>query len=871
MAHIFTVFLLTSVTGTFLALILTLLRPLTRKKFSGAWHYYMWLIVILVMLLPIKLTIPEKPATITPITQTTAPSDNITQTTEIPVVIEAQQEHVFKEKDLKPEKESTIQSAKDFFVKNSMLLSFIWLTGAVILMITKLISYGVFLTKIHKHSEQISCPEIKAYTKRKIKVRMTDTICSPLMLGIIKPTLLLPKADITAEQLQYILSHEITHLKRNDILYKWFVCLAKCIHWFNPAIYFISRQIDLDCEISCDLAVIKTLDENEEKSYAETILALLTQNNSAHIPLTTGMTGSKKTLKKRFTMIKEKIKISKKTAIISGIIFVLILAVTIFTSGLLNGKLFNVFNDSWLELNTDKVTGDDFNVLFVGLDNSDKADTIMLLTVKKDSVKGISIPRNTLFEGKTISNILAQKGGDQAAIDAIKKILSVPVHYYAKMNLSAIEEIVDSVGGVYFEVPMNMVYDDPYQNLHINLKKGTRTLTGKEVRQLLQFRSGYDEGDLSRIQLHQQFAKEFITQKLSKDNIKKAPEIYKIISDNIKTNYPIDNLERDLQIISAIKSNNISFETISGKTSVVDQALVYEVFSGSNMPENSTISLLWPTESKNISNGFGTRIHPITLEEKTHNGIDIVASENSPVISSIDGKVTDTGFDSNFGNYVVIENDSGVRLYYGHLSSVEISEGDIVKQKDVIGKVGKTGKATGANLHFEIQINGEYCDPMEFWQEKQVETERKTVGSAKIKAETVADEPYAGFEHLVLKNASTGRIEQELNRQGVTESKNSTVDLTESYVVKDFNSKQTKVKSDENGNISLYFSLDSDNLFDVCFYDAETNADVASYGVLANSENAYTFIGFEKDKAYNVKIQGKSENDWIVEGNYIIY
>jgi len=74
-----------------------------------------------------------------------------------------------------------------------------------------------------------------------------------------------------------------------------------------------------------------------------------------------------------------------------------------------------------------------------------------------------------------------------------------------------------------------------------------------------------------------------------------------------------------------------------------------------------------------------------------------------------------TGFDSNFGNYVVIENDSGVRLYYGHLSSVEISEGDIVKQKDVIGKVGKTGKATGANLHFEIQINGEYRDPMEFW------------------------------------------------------------------------------------------------------------------------------------------------------------
>ena len=141
----------------------------------------------------------------------------------------------------------------------------------------------------------------------------------------------------------------------------------------------------------------------------------------------------------------------------------------------------------------------------------------------------------------------------------------------------------------------------------------------------------------------------------------------------------------------------------------------------------------------------------------------------------------------------------------------------------------------------------------------------------KIKSSSVADQPYAGFEHLVLKNADTNKIRQELNQQGIVETKKSSVDLSKNYVVKDYDSAQTKVEADENGNISLYFSVNSDNLFDVCFYDADTNEDVGSYGVLANNENAYTFMGFEKGKVYNVEVLNKTQGDWAIEGNYIIY
>ena len=714
MAQIFTALLLTSGIGTALALILTLLKPITRKVFSGGWHYYMWLTVLLVMILPIRLNLPEKPVTTPPISETLTITDNQIEITETPIIVETQPEQIIQEQTTQPERVSTVQVIKDFLSGKVLLFSLIWLMGAVLLFLIKIISYLIFLIKIHRHSELISCPEVKAYTNRKIRTRVSDTICSPLMIGIIRPTLLLPKTNITPEQLHNVLAHEMTHLKRNDILYKWFVSIVKCVHWFNPAIYFISKQINIDCEISCDLAVVKEMNEQEKKGYVETILSLLTHNKSKVIPISTGMTGNKKTLKRRFAMIKKKLKPNKKVAIISGIIAVLILAITLFASGILNGAFLKVDNNSIMELNTDKVTGNDFNLLFVGLDNNNRADTIMLLTVKENGIKGLSIPRNTLLEDKRISDILATENGDQELIDTIKTTLSVPIHYYAKMDLTAVKEIVDNVGGIDFEVPMDMVYEDPYQDLHINLKKGVHTLNGEGVCQLLQFRRGYPEGDLTRIQLHQQFIKEFIKQKLNKDYIDKAPEIFKVISGNIKTNYPISNLKQDMKIISAINSNNIIFETISGRVAIHNEMPVYEL-DLDNQASNKINSFIWPSESTTISNSFGKRVHPITGEEKTHNGIDISAPENSPVVSSIKGEVIDTGFDNEFGNYIIIENDNGVRCYYGHLSAVEVAKGDKVELNTVIGKVGKSGTATGANLHFEIQINGEYYNPELFW------------------------------------------------------------------------------------------------------------------------------------------------------------
>lgn len=114
-----------------------------------------------------------------------------------------------------------------------------------------------------------------------------------------------------------------------------------------------------------------------------------------------------------------------------------------------------------------------------------------------------------------------------------------------------------------------------------------------------------------------------------------------------------------------------------------------------------------------ISMNFGKREHPITKEVSEHNGVDIKAPEGTDVVTSITGTVTDVGFDSEKGNYIVVENGN-VKTLYAQLAMTSVKIGDAVTAKQSIGTVGKTGKATGPHLHFEVMVDGEYVDPAAF-------------------------------------------------------------------------------------------------------------------------------------------------------------
>ena len=573
---IFKMLFIASAGGFAATVLLALLSPVSEKFFSAKWNYYIWFFVLLIMIFPIKINLPEA-------SQKQDYSTFDLSGFEITAPGSANSAGIsYSEPDIPPQTEKSPDSFLSSAVIRPDLLKvigFVWICVAVLLFIFKIIAYETFLMRLKRHSIAIECPEIRQYTNRKIKVVRYKNINSPFMVGLFRPRLVLPDVSVTGLQLDNILKHEMTHFRRHDIFIKWFAMTVKCLHWFNPAVYFACRRLDMWCEISCDIAATKTMDFYGKKDYTDTILYFLKNTDRLKTGLTTCMAKNINQLKRRFIMIKTKNKPHPAIIIISVIAAIAILAVAAVGAGILNGNTDS--NDIIAGLNTDVLQTEARNFLLVGADEDGRADTILLVLAENGNISLRSIPRDTGIDtsaGKTrISAILKSENGDRDIIDAVRNTLSVPVHYYARFNLSAVEKIVDVLGGVEIDVPQDMVYSDPYQNLEIDIKQGKQILSGKEACNFLRFRR-YPDGDLSRVKMQQMFVRELIKQKFTSEYADKGREIYKIISENIFTNYSETDLLRDMKKFENIKADEISFSVVPGENRLAENnGFFYEI------------------------------------------------------------------------------------------------------------------------------------------------------------------------------------------------------------------------------------------------------------------------------------------------------
>ena len=128
--------------------------------------------------------------------------------------------------------------------------------------------------------------------------------------------------------------------------------------------------------------------------------------------------------------------------------------------------------------------------------------------------------------------------------------------------------------------------------------------------------------------------------------------------------------------------------------------------------------MIWPIamEGTYITSSYGNRLHPIQGVYKDHAGIDIAGSNvnGAPVVAAADGVVTYSGWISGYGNCIIINHGRGIISLYGHGLENIAQEGQIVKQGDIIMKVGSTGNSTGPHLHFEIRKDGVSVDPIPY-------------------------------------------------------------------------------------------------------------------------------------------------------------
>ena len=135
---------------------------------------------------------------------------------------------------------------------------------------------------------------------------------------------------------------------------------------------------------------------------------------------------------------------------------------------------------------------------------------------------------------------------------------------------------------------------------------------------------------------------------------------------------------------------------------------------GSSSSGSGRISMVWPCGSTRITSNFGYRDSPTAGASSYHQGIDIGASTGTGIYAAASGTVTDAGYSSSRGNYVVISHGSGVSTVYMHCSALYVSAGDKVTQGETIAAVGSTGISTGPHLHFGVIEDGVYVNPRNY-------------------------------------------------------------------------------------------------------------------------------------------------------------
>lgn len=122
----------------------------------------------------------------------------------------------------------------------------------------------------------------------------------------------------------------------------------------------------------------------------------------------------------------------------------------------------------------------------------------------------------------------------------------------------------------------------------------------------------------------------------------------------------------------------------------------------------------WPTEEVHITSGFGYRSDPFTGSITFHAGIDIAGKAGDGIFSAADGVVVESGFDAQYGNYVVVEHLHHLRTIYMHLQTIEAAAGDEVVRGEKLGTMGSSGRSTGPHLHFQIMQHDQAVSPLPF-------------------------------------------------------------------------------------------------------------------------------------------------------------
>ncbi len=293
-----------------------------------------------------------------------------------------------------------------------------------------------------------------------------------------------------------------------------------------------------------------------------------------------------------------------KRLTVKKVILILVVAFFAFLSINLGVQYAKLNHMTTLETNTEDVLDEPpmrgkMNLLLLGVDEGGmRSDTMMVISVDniKNEIKLLSIPRDTkitLNNGQVVkaNALIGFDRREQFVIETIKTITKMPIHYYCEVNFDGFIEIIDVLGGVDYDVPFDMNYDDPVQDLHIHLEAGPQHLDGQAAHDYVRFRHNnkseevyapgdYYKGDIGRIGAQQDFLAELFRQKMQPQYILKAPELLDTASKYVRTNFTVSSAMDFISMLKSTNSTNLQSFILPG-TDRYENGVSYYIYSPS--------------------------------------------------------------------------------------------------------------------------------------------------------------------------------------------------------------------------------------------------------------------------------------------------
>ncbi|HIQ71121.1 MAG TPA: hypothetical protein IAB73_02780 [Candidatus Onthenecus intestinigallinarum] len=299
-----------TLTMTALSCLLLALTPLLERRYSPRCLYALWLVVLVGFAVPVRpgdapqamtVTLHAPEAMSAASLQTASPEarDGTPEGEQAPTRAQAG--------------EARAPSAAPRMTLSPVQTAFaIWLLGAAVWLAAAAVAHARFLRTVRRWGRSVGEKEpldalarakARAGVRRHVWLRRCPAVASPMLVGVLRPVILLPDTALAGPALELVLLHELHHLRRGDIPVKLLLVLVRGMHWFNPIMHWVDRALAYHCEASCDAWVMRGADLDARQYYSETLIGVIRRESGTRSALCTSYYGGVNGMKRRILSI----------------------------------------------------------------------------------------------------------------------------------------------------------------------------------------------------------------------------------------------------------------------------------------------------------------------------------------------------------------------------------------------------------------------------------------------------------------------------------------------------------------------------------------------------------------------------------------